>query len=171
MSVELVFLAIWLVFAITGLIRGYKQELGVTIVLLLALSGLQILETQFHSQFNDALSLLVQGGPIYREAVRGLIYSLVLLLAVFLAYQSNFLRFPGGHRSAALGLGSGALNGYLLAGSLWYYLGAAGWPYLQLAGSFGVFYRSAWQWLPPNLLSWPLLCVSAIALLVIRLLK
>lgn len=171
MGVELVFLAIWLVFAITGLIRGYKQELGVTIVLLLALSGLEILETQFRTEFNNALTLLVGGGPIYREAIRGLIYSLVLLLAVFLAYQSNFLRFPGGQRSMVLGLSSGALNGYLLAGSVWYYLGTAGWPYLQFAGSFSVFYRSAWQWLPPNVLSWPLLCVSAIGMLVIRLLK
>ncbi len=171
MSVELVFLAIWLVFAITGLIRGYKQELGVTIVLLLALSGLELLESQFRSEFNDALTLLVGGGPIYREAIRGLIYSLVLLVAVFLGYQTNFLRFPGGQRSAVLGLSSGMLNGYLLAGSMWYYLGTAGWPYLQLAGSFSVFYRSAWQWLPPNILSWPLLCVGAVGLLVVRLLR
>lgn len=171
MSVEIVFFGLVVIFGLTGMSNGYKRELGVTVALMLTLCLLELTEANFSTQFNSVLNFAVPSAPLYREVVRGFFYCLVLMLVVFLAYQGDFLRFPGSEHSTVLSLGSGLLNGYLLAGSIWYYLAQAGWPYLPWVGSFSQLYRAAWQVLPPNILTWPLLFVFAIGMLLTRLVK
>ena len=171
MGIEVIFFAILIIFAVTGLVHGYRQELGVTVVLLLGVCLLEITEANFKTQFNNLLYFAIPNGAIYREAVRGLFYCLFLLFLVFLAYQTDFLRFPGAHNSTLLNITSGALNGYLLAGSLWYYLAQAGWPFVHQVSSYSSIYLVAWQALPPNVFAWPFLLILAMMLMVVRVVR
>jgi hypothetical protein len=170
-GIELVFFAIIIGFTIVGLVHGYRQELGVTIILMVILGLLQLAEDRFQGQFNQIWNWAIAGSPIYRDAMRGVIFCLLLLFVVFVAYQSDFLRFPGKDTTfvaPVLNASSGMLNGYLLAGSLWYYLGQAGWPYLSVRGPFSPLYWSAWQLLPPHIIGWPIMFLLAVSMIVAR---
>jgi hypothetical protein len=171
LGIELIFIAIVVGFTVVGLVHGYRQELGVTIILMVILGLLQLADGQFRGQFNHVWNLAVSGSPMYRDAMRGVIFCGLLVLVVFWAYQSDFLRFPGKDTTfvaPVLNAGSGLLNGYLLAGSLWYYLSQAGWPYLSVQGPFSPLYWSAWQLLPPHILGWPIMFVLAVSMILMR---
>ncbi len=171
MGIETVFIGMLVVCAVTGLVHGYKQELGVTIVLMFVVGLLQLIEVSCGPQFNAAISYAMNAGVIYQASARGIIYVLLLLMVIFVIYQLNLLRFPGPNHSAILSLGNGALNGYLLAGSLWYYLGQAGWPLMAGVGPYSTVYRTAWNALPPNVFTWPLLMAFGGLMLIIRFLR
>lgn len=168
MGIEGTFIGILIICALTGMLHGYKRELGVTIVLALVVGLVGLVESRFGMQVNDAIGQTMNAGVIAQAATRGLIYAIVLLLVVFAAYQVNLFRFPGTNPSMLLGLSSGALNGYLLAGSLWYYLSRAGWPLVFAPGPFTELYRAGWTILPPNVVAWPLMLVFSGGLLILR---
>lgn len=113
-------------FAVIGAMRGWAKELLVTSAVVLGLFLNAILET-YISPYRTALFL--QPGQT-QFLIRG---SLLILLAFF-GYQTPQIRAlqPKVARErleeVLLGLFLGALNGYLLIGSLWYYLHQAGYP-------------------------------------------
>ena len=57
--------------------------------------------------------------------------ALFLALVTFISYEGVTLVFPIKSTSWFLGLGIGLINGYLFAGSMWYYLQKAGWPLMH----------------------------------------
>ncbi|MBM2843808.1 MAG: hypothetical protein HW404_1645 [Anaerolineales bacterium] len=113
-------------FALVGGMRGWARELLVTSALVLGLFLIAILEN-YITPFRDAMALQTPGTQV---AIRG---GLLLLLAFF-GYQTPNLRAlqPKMARERVeeivLGLILGLLNGYLLVGSIWYYLNQAGYP-------------------------------------------
>ncbi len=139
--IEVLFGSLLVVFLFIGVIRTYPKELGVTITVLAALYILYRFGTTVLSYLERALQLVgirITGTPNERF-IELSIYMLFLIFIVFISYQGITLDFPGkppkGATGVLLNLSSGFLNGYLILGTMWYYLDRFGYP-LQQYGLF-----------------------------------
>ena len=104
-------------------------------------------------------------------------YILALLGAVFVAYQGYVITYPGSEpkrlQGTLLALMVGLINGYLVAGSLWYYVDKFQQP-VRAAGllrdEYTTLAQRLLQVLPPGMLYpfLPFLVVFMIILLVIK---
>jgi hypothetical protein len=157
-SLTVVFTLFVIVFAVIGAMRGWVKELLVTSAIILGLFINAILENYIEPY--RAAILFQPGGTQF--LMRGV---LVLLLAIF-GYQTPRLRALEGKvakerlQDMLLGMILGALNGYLLLGTLWYYLHQAGYPYDLIirpepGSDLDVQIANLVPWLPPGLLPIP----------------
>ncbi len=131
------------VFAVVGVVRGYPKELGVTTTILAALllltrGGESILGAVDAYLSRYAGGSIIIGG--YRsDLIQSLFYILVFVVVVVISYHGDTLAFSGkspkGPLGITLNLISGLLNGYLVAGTIWYYLHVFDYP-IQAAGLF-----------------------------------
>lgn len=125
-SLTVLFGLLVLLFAVIGAMRGWAKELLVTSAIILSLFILQILEVHIQPYY---AALMLQP-PGTQFAIRA---TLIILLAFF-GYQTPHIRAlqPKLARErlqdVLLGFFMGALNGYLLFGSIWFYLHAANYP-------------------------------------------
>jgi hypothetical protein len=126
-SILVAFYILIFIFAVIGALRGWAKELLVSFSVILALALIAVLE-----------ELL----PITRDMIRDgstqqfWIRTIILILLVIFGYQSPKLTQLS--RAAArrdqiqdiiLGLLFGAINGYLIFGTLWAYMDDAGYPF------------------------------------------
>lgn len=169
--IELVFLMMFLIFGIIGVVRGYGRELGVTTMLFLTLFVLEFIDERYQAQLDKALGIFVGSAPNALVLARTFIYCAVLVVVAYVSYEGETLSFPGKRGRLFFDLGSGLLNGYLFAGSLWYYLAQANWPLLNLSGEFTDFYNIIVQYLPPKIFNWQYLIGLAVIMLVARIWK
>ena len=122
--IEIVFIVVWAIFGSIGLVRGVWRELGVTTMMLIALLLVQLLTTQFGARWDAVLGLLILD-PSTHFVVKNLLALAFTVVMAFISYQGETFNFPGKGNNWFFSLGAGLLNGYLLAGSAWYYLQAA----------------------------------------------
>jgi uncharacterized membrane protein required for colicin V production len=114
-------------FAIIGAMRGWAKEILVTFSVLLAIFIIVLMQTY--------LPLLSPDSGIGQSS-RFWIQTGIIGLLVFFGYQTPNLRALAGPRFARervqdmlLGFILGAVNGYLIVGSIWYYMAEAGYPF------------------------------------------
>ena len=116
--VEYLWLALILVFGVTGMVRGLWKELGVTTVLLLSLFVLIFGWNQVGSRIVAAIP-----GEIPTTTIKALYFIIPVMFVSFIAYEGITLKFPmremKGMFKALLGLPGGLLNGYLIVGTIW----------------------------------------------------
>lgn len=175
--------ALWgsllLVFGIVGVIRGFPRELGVTTTTLVAMLALV--------QFGEALLKLVNRvfkfiGTPNGDLISFAIYTLFLLFVVFISYHGQTLAFggksPNGPVGVLLNLGSGLLNGYLIMGTIWYYMDAFKYPFEKMGlyqPPLSDFAQSLIPYLPLNLIPENLqeiyLLVFIIFLIILRIIR
>lgn len=114
------------VFAVIGYMRGWTKELIATAGIVLALFALK----QFESLLIDPLTDGRQAPKFYLQGI-------ILLILAFFAYQTPPERFARGGsvrnaretlQDGILGALVGAANGYLLIGSLWWYMDNLEYP-------------------------------------------
>ena len=126
--------AFWLsvfIFGLIGAMRGWAKELLVTFSVILALFLLEVMSRyippvrEFFAEPN--------GSPEFWVA------SILLLFLVFFGYQTPNIARMASPRFARerladslLGFFLGAINGYLIAGSLWYFLADSNYPFPQV---------------------------------------
>ncbi|MEN6479672.1 MAG: hypothetical protein ABFD20_08550 [Anaerolineales bacterium] len=131
--IEVLFGALVLMFGLVGLVRGFLRELGVTMVMVFTLFFLNLVD-----------ELVAKGAARLAEAIGGQsspeqvalytcsVYLLVIIAVAFASYQGETLSFAGGVPRGALGvvlsLLTGLVNGYLIVGSLWYYMDKFDYP-------------------------------------------
>jgi hypothetical protein len=127
-TLSFVFFFLIAIFAIIGSLRGWSKEMMVTFSVILAIFIIYILEGIVPGLMN---SLTPQGTAAYFWLRAG-----ILCILVFFGYQTPNFPKIGGQRFARerlqdvlLGLFLGALNGFLIAGALWYYMKEAGYPF------------------------------------------
>jgi len=115
-------------FAVIGSLRGWAKEMMVTFSVVLAIFIIYILQGIIPGLLN---SLTPSGTAAFFWLRAG-----VLTILVFFGYQTPSLPKLGGQRFARerlqdvlLGLFLGALNGFLIAGTLWFYMKEAGYPF------------------------------------------
>jgi hypothetical protein len=128
-SLAFVFWMYVILFAIIGGMRGWAKEILVSFSVILALTFTTLLSS-YIPFVRDVL--LKDSKPLYFW-----LRTFILLLLVFFGYQTpNISRFAGKMtreklQDAILGIVIGALNGYLIAGTLWFYLSDAGYPFTK----------------------------------------
>lgn len=153
--IEVYFITLMLVFGVIGLVRGFLRELGVTITLLLAMYLLADFGDLIFGLSNRVLHF--QGTP--REDLAKLNVVLVIMIfTTFISYEGETLAFagssPGGALGRALNFGIGLFNGYLLWGTIWYYLDTLNYPVRKLdlfKPPLSSFAKTFIQFLPQNL--------------------
>lgn len=131
------------VFAVVGVVRGYPKELGITTTILAALllltrggeSILGVLDAYLVNYVNS--SMIFEGQ--YSDLIQSLFHMSVFVLVVVISYHGETLAFDGtppkGPLGIALNLVSGLVNGYLISGTMWYYLHIFNYP-VQVLGLF-----------------------------------
>ena len=116
--VEYLWLVLFLVFGVTGMVRGLWKELGVTTVMLLSLFVLIF-------GWNKIGAVIVDKIPVQIPAttIMALYFIIPVVFIAFIAYEGITLKFPlremRGIFKALLGFPGGLLNGYLIVGTIW----------------------------------------------------
>ncbi len=149
-------------FAIAGALRGLSKEMLVTTSVLVAILVNILLE-----RYAPSLQPLVQANDQRWFWVR----SLILLVVAFLGYQTPRFFRPHSRsvlQDVLLGLFLGAINGYLIVGTLWYYLSVAGypWPEFVRAPTDPLSIQIA-QHLPPVYLGVPAIYIAVAVMLIL----
>lgn len=170
--IEWIFIVVIALWGFIGLVRGYHRELGVTTMLLLTLFALEFLfESQLTERVNNAL---LDIGVVESNLVviQSLLAIAALSIVMFISYQGVILLYPGTGTNPFLSFLIGLLNGYLFAGSIWYYLDKADWPIIdQIIPDYTPFYEFFVQLLPPAIFGWQFFILLAVAMLIVRVLK
>jgi uncharacterized membrane protein required for colicin V production len=128
-GLNIVFWILVILFALIGMTRGWAKELLVTFSVILALFIIAVLE-RWAPFFEIAPNTLLTTQQFWLRIA-------VLLALVFFGYQTpNIPKIAGTGRFARdrlqdslLGLVLGAINGYLIWGTIWFYLHNAGYPF------------------------------------------
>ena len=169
--IEILFLVVIGLFGAIGVVRGYQRELGVTTMLLLALF---IIEFFMATTLGDRVTGVLSNAGVSEtqvDTIVDLTACAVLLIVTFISYQGLGLVYPGSGRNNFLSLLIGLLNGYLLAGSIWWYLQNAGWPFARVTEPFTSAYDFLVQLLPPEIFGWQFFILVAVAMLIIRVIR
>jgi uncharacterized membrane protein required for colicin V production len=123
--------AFWLMvllFALAGMLRGWTREVLVTTAVILALFTLNQFSPTLFGVLNHPASVAVSADQWRQEFY---ILSIVLILITFFGYQgpsvigrgiSDRLRPRDTIQEKILGSLAGAVNGYLIIGSIWSFL-------------------------------------------------
>ncbi len=135
--IEILYIAIALIVTLIGLARGYVKELGSTLLILVSIFIL----TFFEEPISAIVSTLseqffgVENQPTIDAVLSGF-YSVVFVVLVFGSYAGRTLNFAGKPapppQGTLISLMIGLLNGYLIAGTLWYYQHHFNYPIGQL---------------------------------------
>jgi hypothetical protein len=157
MSLAVVFWMYVILFAVIGGLRGWAKEIMVSFSVILALAFTALLE--HYIPFVRDVLLPQQSTTLFWMR------SIILLILVFFGYQTvNFQRFAGKMtreklEHAILGIVIGALNGYLIAGTFWFYMSDAKYPFSDIVsaptGSIATIANNMLRFMPPNLLGIP----------------
>lgn len=127
-SLTVFFWLMVILFGIIGAMRGWAKEILVSFSLILALFIVTLLET-----YVPPVKL---AGSQLEPSTRFWFRSIIIILAVFFGYQSPNLPAIAGARFARerlqdvlLGLILGMFNGYMIVGTLWFFMDQAGYPF------------------------------------------
>ncbi len=162
-SLNFFFYFLVMLFAIIGAMRGWAKELLVSFSVILAMALLVVLEVYvpiypFHGTTDNLQELRAEFWT----------RTLVLILLVFFGYQTpNIPRIAGARfvrerlQDTLLGLVMGAVNGFLIIGTLWFWMDEAGYPlapYITAPSpdtDLGKAAIGLLTWLPPRWLGIP----------------
>ncbi|MCX6034282.1 MAG: CvpA family protein [Chloroflexi bacterium] len=156
-SLTFVFWMYVVLFSIIGGMRGWAKELLVSFSVILALTFTTLL-----SNYVPFIRDVLQKD---NQALFFWLRTILLGVLVFCGYQTpNIQRFaPKMNREKLqdiiLGVVIGALNGYLIAGTIWYYMADAGYPFTQVitapSGDIAKAVEAMLHYMPPKLLGIP----------------
>ncbi|MBE2235846.1 MAG: hypothetical protein IAE85_20310 [Anaerolinea sp.] len=169
--VEVVFLILIGLFGAIGVVRGWQRELGVTTMLLITLFVIEFVLT---TSVGQRIESFLTGAGVSQEqllVIESMAAVGLLLLVTFISYQGLGLVYPGSSKNSLLSLLIGLLNGYLFAGSLWYYLARANWPLANVVPDYSQFYDFFVQILPPAIFGWQFFILLAVAMLILRVVR
>jgi uncharacterized membrane protein required for colicin V production len=156
-SLTFVFWMYVVLFSVIGAMRGWAKELLVSFSVILALTFITLLE-----RYVPFVQNLRQADTTALFWLR----SVILALLVFFGYQSpNIARFaPKMTREKLqdilLGVFLGGINGYLVVGTLWFYLHEAQYPFPAITAPLegtaaGNVALNLLKYMPPRLLGVP----------------
>ena len=156
-SLTFIFWMYVILFAIIGGMRGWARELMVSFSVILALT------------FTTLLSNYI---PFIRDVLEKdskelyfWLRTIILVLLVFFGYQTpNIARFAAKMtreklQDVILGVVIGALNGYLIAGTIWFYMYDASYPFPKIisapTGDIATAAEALLKYMPPRVLGIP----------------
>jgi uncharacterized membrane protein required for colicin V production len=156
-SLTFVFWMYVVLFGVIGAMRGWARELLVSFSVILALTLITLL-----AKYIAFIGELMVTNPTFSFWLR----AIIIIILVFFGYQTpNIPRFAAKMtreklQDTLLGIFLGALNGYLIAGSIWRFMHEAGYPFAMisapLAGTpMGDVALKLVEYLPPKLMGEP----------------
>jgi len=167
--IEVLFAALVVMFALIGMTRGYLRELGVTTVMM----GMLYVLNRFEPYIESGLEKLLGGTSFGDGATTAECLFMIFVVSgvAFISYHGATLDFPGELPGRAqgliLGAVTGALNGYLIVGTLWFYLDKFAYPFsfIGMDGStLSVTAQQMVDYLPMELLGQPILLGESLLL-------
>jgi uncharacterized membrane protein required for colicin V production len=127
-SLAFIFWLFVLLFAVIGAMRGWAREILVSASVILALFVLTVLE-RYIPPVRDFFQPPNGTAEFWAR-------TMLVVIMVFFGYQTpNLARFAGARfarerlSDTLLGFFLGALNGYLIVGTIWYFLDQSGYPF------------------------------------------
>ncbi len=157
-SLNILFWMMVILFGLIGSMRGWAKELLVSFGVILSAFLITILE-RWVPFINKTITF--EGG-----AAQFWMRTIILLAVIFFAYQTpNLAKLAGSNRFARerlqdtlLGLFLGAVNGYLVFGSIWYWLDFAKYPFPNIvAPPMDEAIRTLINFLPPHWMGTPVI--------------
>ncbi len=140
--------------AVIGAMRGWAKEIMVTFSVTLGIFLIVVLET-YVSVFRNLMANAAPSTVFWVQAI-------IIMILAFFGYQTPNIKGLAGPRFARerladtlMGILVGAFNGYLIFGSLWYYMDAAGYPfpkYIQApppGSELAAQVEQMMKWMPP----------------------
>ncbi len=172
--VEVIFGIVAIFITLIGFARGYPKELGTTIIILASIFVLSFIEGRVLNLSATVRDGLLNGDAQAASLLLSMIFEVIFIAVVFASYAGITLDFPGRPSSASQGtlisLAVGLLNGYLVAGTLWYYQDLFQYP-LQSVGLVQLPLTTRGQalvaLLPQNLFESPVYWMIPVAVLLI----
>lgn len=174
--VEILFYTVVVIFAFIGSVRGANRELGNSIIFMYVVAILRFADERGWSErAAEALRIIdLEGGRL--NEITFLLISIVFTIVVIVSYQGLTFDFSPkrltGFWGFLAGLGVGALNGYLIAGTLWHYADRYEYPFGLLTGPLTPVGQTLLGYLPqtifPNAMYW---VIPATILLILRIIR
>jgi len=163
MSLTAVFWMYVILFGIIGGFRGWAKELLVIFSVLLAIAIDTVLLT-----YVDSVRIIMTDRPSITQF--GLRAGLLLTLAYFGYQTPNLPAFAGGKfareklQDFMLGVALGLVNGYFIAGSVWYFMHQANYPLTYVTPPTDAVQAANYmKYMPPVLLGIPNIYFAIIA--------
>jgi hypothetical protein len=159
--IEWLFISLIVVFGIIGYSRGISKELGATLPILVGMFILLVFGPYMINFTNRILSIFGLGfvGTPSQNLVIWILYTVFMLIIVLIAYEGITLDYPGisvpGPFAGFVNFMSGLANGYLVFGTIWYYLDELGYPIQQIGlyqPPLSAFAQTLVRFLPLNVL-------------------
>jgi hypothetical protein len=130
---EVLFVTLIIVFGFVGAARGYPRELGVTTLILTAMVVLTYMQPAlafFDQRIGPSLGFKITQPS--GNSLEFFIYAFVFAAIVFASYAGETFSFPGmpkkGRTGSLISFLNGSFNGYLIIGTIWYFLD--NWSYI-----------------------------------------
>jgi hypothetical protein len=172
--IETLFVTIQLLIATVGVVRGYARELGNTLVFMAAIFFLSYVGGRAIEPISNFLTgtLGIEPGSEQLNAILFFLYVGTFLTIVFASYAGKTLDFGGKPlrppEGTILSLLVGLLNGYLVAGTIWYYANLFGYPNMNVNTSqFSETALFMLDYLPQNVVNNPVAWMVPVALLIL----
>jgi hypothetical protein len=128
--VQYIFLAIGLTITLVGLARRYDKELGNSIIFMIAIAVIGFITERYQQQLAELASSIL--GVTNIDTFMWFITTAIFVAIVFASYSGITFNYGGkpvsGFFGWLLSLGVGLFNGYLVAGTLWYYANLYNYP-------------------------------------------
>jgi len=187
--IETLFLTIGIIFTAVGLVRGYARELGNSIVFMGAVFLLAFLEDQIEGLIQRSAAALFSiecpcpDNPELNQLL-ALTFIILFISIVFASYAGRTFDYAstGQQQSSSSGqssrgtrrspnplfsLGVGLLNGYLIAGTIWYYLDRYNYPFGDVRLPLSATAQTLVEYLPQRLFPTPTYWVIPVVLLIL----
>lgn len=130
-----IFFFFWLLvilFGVIGAMRGWAKEILVSFSVILALFMITLIQS-----YVPVIATLVQSADPETKKYLFIVQTIVVVVLAFFGYQTPTLqRFVGSEKfrrerlqDALLGFFLGSLNGFLVVGTIWFYMHQANYPY------------------------------------------
>jgi len=179
---QVVFALIVGIWGLIGLVRGFSKEAGATLAIVIAMESLNLMGTRLIDGINGLAKLGARGQAqtvlIQNEGTtRFWFYVGVFVFITLIGYQGETLGLSGSIgriKESVLGVLIGLINGYLVAGNLWYFLDTYAKynvPGLGIQAPSAQVAAQMVHFLPYNLLREPMLMGLLLLFLVLRIAK
>lgn len=167
--VQFVFLAIGLMIALVGLARGYDKELGNSIIFMITIAILGFVDDRYQAQLVELANSIL--GVASSSTFLWLLFTGIFVLVVFASYSGITFNYGGkpvtGFMGKLISLGVGLFNGYLVAGTLWYYANLFGYPLGGVQQPINAQAAAAINYLPQNIFPDPIYWVIPAGILLL----
>lgn len=175
--IEILFFTVVLIFGFIGLVRGSHRELGNSIILMFVVAILGIADERGWSERVVQQIATIFGADVARiNEAAFLLITILFVVIIVVTYQGKTFDFSGNRTSGCVGLaggfGVGALNGYLIAGTLWFYADKYQYPFNLLIAPLTPTGQAILAFLPatifPTAVYW---AIPATILLIVRVIR